>query len=66
MTGNQEINCLQQFLKFQGAGIYPEGLVTGNFYSATKAAVIRYQALKGIIQTGYFGPLTRAAVNSEF
>jgi len=40
-------------------------LVTGNFLSLTSEAVKRYQAEKGIIQTGYFGPLTRAAMNSE-
>jgi hypothetical protein len=64
MSGNSQVSCLQQFLKGKGAAIYPEGLVTGNFYSATLAAVKRYQALKGITQTGYFGPLTRAAANS--
>jgi hypothetical protein len=64
MTNNSGVRCLQQFLKSQGNQIYPEGLITGNFYSATKAAVIKYQASKGIIQTGYFGPLTRAAVNN--
>jgi len=40
-------------------------LVTGNFLTLTEAAVIRYQASKGIIQTGYFGPLTRAAANTD-
>jgi len=60
---SQEVRCLQEFLKSQGPEIYPEGLVTGNFLSLTVSAVKRYQASKGIIQTGYFGPLTRAAVN---
>lgn len=65
MSDNQQVRCLQQFLKAKGTAIYPEGLVTGNFYSATLAAVKRYQASKSIIQTGYFGPKSRAAANSE-
>ena len=65
LTNNQEVSCLQEFLKSRGTAIYPEGLVTGNFFDSTKAAVIKYQAAKGIIQTGYFGPKTRAAANAE-
>ncbi|OGZ18318.1 MAG: hypothetical protein A2Z68_00260 [Candidatus Nealsonbacteria bacterium RBG_13_38_11] len=65
MKDNQEVSCLQQFLKSKGSDIYPEGLVTGNFLSLTFTAVQRYQANKGIIQTGYFGPLTRTVANAE-
>ena len=65
MIDNADVRCLQQFLKNQGNAIYPQGLITGNFFSLTQAAVKRYQAQKGIIQTGYFGPLTRAAANAE-
>ncbi len=65
MKNSQEVSCLQQFLKSKGSDIYPEGLVTGNFLSLTFTAVQRYQANKGIIQTGYFGPLTRTAANAE-
>jgi hypothetical protein len=60
-----EVKCLQQFLANLGKEIYPEGLVTGYYGPLTKAAVQRYQAMKGIITTGYFGPLTRARVNQE-
>jgi len=60
-----EVSCLQKFLKTQGGTIYPEGLVTGNFLALTQTAVIRYQAQNGIIQTGYFGPLTRTIANQE-
>ena len=60
-----EVSCLQQFLKNQGQEIYPEGLITGNFLYLTLAAVQKYQAKKGIIQTGYFGPLTREATNKD-
>ena len=65
LRNNSEVSCLQQFLKSKGTTIYPEGLVTGNYFSATVSAVKKYQASKGISQTGYLGPLTRAAVNSE-
>ncbi len=65
LRNNSEVRCLQEFLRSQGPEIYPEGLVTGNFFSLTETAVKKYQASKGIIQTGYFGPLTRAAVNNE-
>lgn len=65
MKNNNEVKCLQEFLRAQGPEIYPEGLITGDFLFLTKAAVKRYQAQKGIIQTGYFGHLTRAAANRE-
>jgi hypothetical protein len=65
MANSSEVECLQKFLTSQGENIYPEGWATGNFYTATQNAVIKYQALKGIMQTGYFGPLTRAAANFD-
>ena len=67
-----EVTCLQEFLKNQGTQIYPEGLVTGNFGSLTRAAVIRFQetyateilAPLGITKgTGFVGSLTRAKIN---
>jgi len=61
----ERVKCLQQFLKSKGESIYPEGIVSGNYLSLTTLAVKRYQALKGIIQTGYFGPLTRTAANAD-
>ena len=72
MMNNSEVRCLQEFLKSQGPEIYPEGLVTGNFLSLTKAAVIRFQekyaseilAPWGITQgTGFVGETTRAKIN---
>jgi hypothetical protein len=72
MRNNQEVRCLQEFLKNQGPDIYPEGLVTGNFLSLTKQAVIRFQekynqeilAPLGLSKgTGYFGSATRAKIN---
>ena len=69
---NQEVRCLQEFLKSQGDGIYPEGIISGNFLSLTRVAVIRFQERyaddillplgfeKG---TGYVGSLTREKIN---
>jgi len=74
LLNNQQVRCLQQFLKNQGPEIYPEGLVTGNYLDLTLAAVKRYQEkyaeqiLKplGLKEgTGYFGPKTRAKVNQQ-
>ena len=65
LLNDAAVHCLQQFLKRQGEKIYPEGLITGNFFDLTLAAVKRYQGSKGIVQTGYFGPLTRVAVNKD-
>ena len=71
---NDEVRCLQEFLKQEGRDIYPEGLVTGYFGYLTQAAVIRFQEkyadeiLKplGLVHgTGYFGPRTRAIVNKK-
>jgi len=75
MMGNSEVRCLQTFLRNQGADIYPEGLVTGNFASLTKAAVIRFQEkyaseiltpLGLSAGTGYVGPSTRSKINRLF
>lgn len=65
ITNIEKVKCLQEFLKSKGESIYPEGIVSGNYLSLTTLAVKRYQALKGIIQTGYFGPLTRTAANKD-
>ena len=73
MKDNFQVRCLQEFLKSHGADIYPEGIVSGNFYSLTLQAVIRFQEkyrddiltpvnlLKG---SGYVGASTRAKMNS--
>jgi len=67
-----QVSCLQEFLKSQGADIYPEGFVTGQFFSLTERAVIRFQEKysseillpfgleKG---TGYVGSATREKIN---
>ncbi|MEA3344487.1 MAG: peptidoglycan-binding domain-containing protein, partial [Patescibacteria group bacterium] len=72
LENNSEVSFLQSFLKSQGQDIYPEGLVTGNFLSMTKEAVIRFQekysqdvldplGLKN--GTGYVGSKTIAKIN---
>lgn len=59
LKDSSEVKCLQKFLINQGSEIYPEGLVTGNYLSATQGAVRRFQLKNNLPQTGYFGPLTR-------
>lgn len=72
MRNNSEVRCLQNFLKAQGAGIYPEGLVSGNFGKLTRQAVIKFQEkyaseiltpLGLLSGTGYVGPSTGAKIN---
>jgi len=72
MSNNGSVMCLQEFLKNQGADIYPEGLVTGNFGNLTRQAVIRFQEKyasdiltpAGFLSgTGYVGQFTRNKIN---
>lgn len=74
MTNSREVEILQKFLKEQGKDIYPEGLITGNFYTKTKSAVIRFQekyreeilAPFGLSSgTGFVGKYTREVINSK-
>lgn len=63
LWNNSDVMRLQQFLIDKG---YMVGPATGNFYTKTLAAVKAYQTAKGITPvSGYFGPLTRQAVNAE-
>ncbi len=72
LRNDQEVRCLQKFLREQGQEIYPEGLVTGNFLQLTRLAVVRFQEkfAKEILEplglkagTGYVGPATRKKIN---
>jgi len=72
MSDNLQVRCLQEFLKSQGKDIYPEGLVSGNFYTLTEKAVARFQeryaseilSPLGLSQgTGYVGSITIAKIN---
>jgi len=75
MMNSPEVRCLQQFLASPPAGggeVYPEGLITGNFLSLTRQAVIRFQEehREEILDpidlkegTGFVGAMTRAKIN---
>jgi len=69
---NEDVKCLQEFLKSQGPEIYPEGLISGNFLNLTQAAVIRFQEkyfneillpLRLERGTGFVGERTRMKIN---
>lgn len=73
LKNNSEVKCLQEFLKSQEKEIYPEALITGNFLSLTKQAVIRFQEkyAEEILHpldltqgTGFVGSKTREKLNS--
>jgi len=58
------VTQLQKRLKEYG--LFPKAQVlTRNFGNLTKQAVLDYQRLKGIQQTGTVGPLTRFALNND-
>ena len=65
-----DVRCLQQFLNAKGyviaaSGAGSPGNETTYFGSLTKAALARFQAANGVSPAaGYFGPITRAAVNA--
>ncbi|MDO8264820.1 MAG: peptidoglycan-binding domain-containing protein [Candidatus Parcubacteria bacterium] len=72
LSDNNSVKCLQEFLKSQGSAIYPEGFITGNFFSLTELAVIRFQekyaseilSPLGMTEgTGYVGIRTRNKIN---
>ncbi|MDP2651624.1 MAG: ice-binding family protein [bacterium] len=65
-----EVKALQQLLNAKGytvsaSGAGSAGNETTMFGAATRAALIKYQKAKGITPSGYFGPLTRAAISSN-
>lgn len=65
-----DILALQQFLNAHGfqvasSGPGSPGNETSIFGSKTYRALIKFQAANNLPATGYFGPLTRALINSE-
>jgi peptidoglycan hydrolase-like protein with peptidoglycan-binding domain len=63
LTNKAEVLKLQQFLVANG---YLNVSPTGNYLGLTQKAVAAFQKANGITPAaGYFGPLTRAAVNSK-
>jgi len=69
LKNNTDVRYLQTFLKNQGSDIYPQGLITGNFGSLTRSAVIKFQMKYQIIQSAYspgaglVGIKTRVKIN---
>ena len=61
MKNNADVVRLQQYLTAQG---FYSGPVTGNYLTLTRSAVQKFQSANGLPSTGYFGPLSRAKVNS--
>jgi len=62
MANDPKVSELQEFLVAEG--VYPEAIITGNFYSLTLKAVKAFQAREEIEPVaGYFGPKTRAKAN---
>jgi hypothetical protein len=65
-----EVKALQELLNTSGytvaiSGAGSLGNETTKFGAATRAALVKYQQAKGITPaSGYFGPLTRAAINA--
>ncbi len=62
-TGAQ-VTALQQVLVSGGYLVMPAGVSMGYFGSLTRAAVMKWQAANGVPATGYFGPISRAKLNS--
>ena len=60
-----DVASLQTFLVSKGFLTLPAGVTTGYFGQLTKSAVMKYQASVGVMQSGFFGPLTRAKINSS-
>jgi hypothetical protein len=63
MDGNTEIQILQTYLIAEG---YLEGTPNGSFYTATQAAVKKFQKAKGLSETGIVDVQTRLVLNSIF
>lgn len=62
---SQDVAALHSILEREGITI--GGTIPGNTYSAfTSSAVRQLQGKYGIRQTGYFGPITRAKMNSLY
>lgn len=65
LLNNQEVKCLQKFLKEKEPDLYPSGLITGNYLDLTQEAVRKLQLKYHLPPTGYFGPLTRSFLNQK-
>lgn len=59
-----DVTALQQVLVSKGFLTMPAGVAMGTFGPLTKSAVAAWQASAGLPATGYFGPLSRAKLNT--
>jgi Putative peptidoglycan binding domain len=62
-TGSDVVE-LQTILEAQGYLVMPAGVAKGYFGALTKNAVMKWQAAVGLPSTGYFGPMSIAAIGS--
>ena len=58
-----DVMRLQEFLRHFGFFTYPES--TGNYFSITQNAIVQYQVVKRLPQTGSVDALTRAYINLD-
>lgn len=63
MDGNEQIRVLQAYLIAEG---YLQGTPNGSFYTATQAAVKKFQKAKGLPETGIVDVQTRVVLNNIF
>lgn len=65
-SSGEDVVSLQTWLEQKGFLIMPAGVAKGYFGNLTRTALAKYQASVGITPAvGYFGPITRAKVNSS-
>lgn len=65
MRNSEEVKNLQQVLYQEG--VYPENIISGNFFSLTQKAAIAFQKKYSIAPAvGYVGPLTRGKLNELY
>jgi hypothetical protein len=60
-TSGAPVSLLQLLLTQEGS--YPEGLITGYYGKLTQAAIERFQASRGLEQTGHVDPATAKAAS---
>ncbi len=63
MDNNEQIRVLQAYLIAEG---YLAGSPNGSFYTATQAAVKKFQKAYSLPETGVVGPQTRLVLNAIF
>ncbi len=60
----ENVIWLQSHLEEKGFLTMPNGVAKGYFGALTKNALKKFQASAGVSATGYYGPLTRAAMSA--